>query len=466
MKAEAQRARPRIALATLSETRDDFRAQREHLVREERAAISWMREFAEVCESNDITSVQAAGDFARSLDGLGAAALVIHIPIWSEPVFATRLSQLIPLPVALLGNIRPDTSSLVGMLGAGGALDQAGIAHLRIFDHSEAEARLDMRAFVRAAYARRKLQGQTLGLFGGRSLGIVTATADAAQWQRLFGIDIEQLDQSEIVNRAQLFSPAEVARHREWLARSVGGVHFEGSFGPEALDRQVRSYLATRALAGERGFDFVGVKCQPEMTDGYASQCVAHMLLNGTADADGKKAPFVHACEADADGALTMQILHLLSGAAPAALLDVRWLDRATGVWTLANCGAMPADFAATEDDPTGLGHVQMVPHAFGSAGGGALPLVASPRPVTLARLCRKSGTYWMAVLKGEAQSRNQEDLKSTTAAFPQAFVRTEAGLDFLQEFGSNHIHMASGDLVRELRAFCRLAGIECREWR
>lgn len=46
----------------------------------------------------------------------------------------------------------------------------------------------------------------------------------------------------------------------------------------------------------ERGYDFVGVKCQPELSNGYALQCVAHMLLNGFYDADGKKQAFVHAC--------------------------------------------------------------------------------------------------------------------------------------------------------------------------
>jgi L-fucose isomerase-like protein len=81
-----------------------------------------------------------------------------------------------------------------------------------------------------------------------------------------------------------------------------------------AVERQVRSYLATRRLAAEHGFDFVGVKCQPEMSDGYVTQCVAHLLCNGTEDADGAQPILVHACESDLDGALTMQILHLLSG--------------------------------------------------------------------------------------------------------------------------------------------------------
>jgi len=180
---------------------------------------------------------------------------------------------------------------------------------------------------------------------------------------------------------------------------------------------------------------------------------------------DGRKNLLVHACEADADGALTMQILHLLSAGGAAALLDVRWLDVQSGVWTLANCGAMPAAFASEAGDQAGLARVRMVPHIFGTGGGGALPFVATPRSATLARLCRRDGRYWMAVLRGEVEERGAHELASTTSAFPQAFVRTRAGTDFLQTFGSNHIHLVSGDFLREMRAFCRIAGVDCRVW-
>ncbi len=50
----------------------------------------------------------------------------------------------------------------------------------------------------------------------------------------------------------------------------------------------------------------------------------------------------------------------------------------------------------------------------------------------------------------------------------PQRTVATcasAAGLEFVQQFGSNHIHMVSGDYVGELRAFCRLVGIPAQLW-
>ena len=465
MSAHEAAAKPRVLLATLTETRQDFRARREHLVGEELESLEWLRSSVDVTESGVMSSpthLRALADGIRADD---FHALLVHIPIWTEPVLTVKLSKLLDLPIALLGNARRETSSIVGVLGAGGALDQMGSAHLRVFDHRQDAARRDLLAFIRAAYARKCLHGQALGLFGGRSLGIVTATADPAQWQKLFGVDIDQPEQAQIVDRARALPAAEVERHLRWLTTELAGIRFGDGFTPDALDRQVRSYLATRAIARERGYDFIGVRCQPELSDGYASQCVAHMLCNGCRDADGAKSAMVHACEADADGALTMQILHLLSLGRPTALLDVRWWDRETGVWTLANCGAAPAAFAGG-DEESGLGSVRMVPHVFGTGGGGALPFAAAPRAVTLARLCRRNGRYWMAVLAGTVERREEAALASTTAAFPQAFVRTSAGMDFLEAFGSNHLHMVAGDFVAELQAFCRLAGIECAVWR
>ncbi len=457
---------PRIALVTLTETRADFRSRRAYLVEEETKALSWLKHSADVLESDIIVSVDEVQAFAKQVNDFGAQALLVHIPVWTEPVLTVKLANLIALPILLIGNLRPETSSMVGILGAGGSLDQCGIAHERIFNHREPEAQHKTFAFVRAAAALNTLKGQTFGMFGGRSLGMITATADPAQWQRMFGVDIDPVDQAVIIETAETLPSEEVETQTEWLLEQLGHVEYGGLFDEKALERQVRSYLATRLLVKQRKYDFIGVKCQPELSDGYVTQCLAHMLMNGDIDAEGKKNPVVYACEADADGGLTMQILHLLSEGQPAALLDMRWFDADASVWTLANCGAIPATFAATRNDPSGLSQVHMIPHVFGRGGGGALPCVVSSQAITLARLCRKDGEYWMAIVRGETEERDRSELEKATPAFPQAFIRTSAGMDLLDVFGSNHFHMVSGDFTKELVAFCRLARISWKIWK
>ena len=129
--------------------------------------------------------------------------------------------------------------------------------------------------------------------------------------------------------------------------------------------------------------------------------------MNNRFDSNGKKEAIVHACESDADGALTMQILHLLSEGKPAALVDVRWFDVKEKTWTLANCGAIACEFFANDHDAVGLHQLQATQHVFGKGGGGAYPGVVSPGKVTLARLCRKNGVYWMAIILGDVEKRN-----------------------------------------------------------
>ena len=456
---------PRIALATITETRERFRKIRTPMVEEEINAISWLKKDAQVLESPPLISVEDVKFFANSIKQFDAHVLVIHIPVWTDPVLSVKLSQMIDRPLVLVGNLRKDTSSMVGLLGSGGALNQVGIKHKRIFNHSDTEGQEAIRNVIRAAFVIKELKGQTMGLFGGRSLGMISAVSDPAQWHRKFGVDIEHIDQMEIVKEAEQISADVVEKYVGWLKSNCMKISFDNLFTEESLARQIRSYLATKTLLKKRNLDFVGVKCQPELADGYTTQCLAHMLCNSTNDADGEKNPVVHACEADMDAALTMQILNLISNGKPVALLDMRWLDVRNGLWTLANCGAFPMDFGATESDKSGLSSVEIAPHIIGKVGACALPMVASPQKVTLARLCRNKGKYWMAIIRGEIQQRNHEDLKKTTAVFPQAYVKTTTGYDFLEKFGSNHCHMVAGDFAADLKVYCELTDIGYQIW-
>lgn len=466
MNAIAERVIPRIAVATICETRDRFFVIRSSMVEEEMEAINWLSDEYEVLASNSIRSEDTLKTFIEEIRKFDPHMLVIHIPVWTDPIFSVILARSVSCPVLLLGNMRKDTSSMVGMLGGGGSLDQVGIRHWRIMDHKSDDGRKELRERIKASFAYRELRGQKLGVFGGRSLGMITATADPSQWMKLFGVDIEHIDQMVIRDQAERIPQHQVDDFVEWLESRVMKVTYGGLFNKDALEKQARSYLATKFLVEERGLDFVGVKCQPEMADGYTTQCVAHMLSNGTHDETGHKAPIVHACEADLDGALTMQILKLISGGLPTALLDMRWRDIERGIWTMANCGAFASDFGADESDPTGLSSVEIAPHVIGEAGGCALPMMAKNGEVTLARLCRTDGKYWMAIIEGEILPKAHDDLKDATAVFPQAYIKANTDSDFFQRFGSNHSHMVRGHRGNALASFCEVAGIESRIWR
>jgi len=199
------------------------------------------------------------------------------------------------------------------------------------------------------------------------------------------------------------------------------------------------------------------------MSDHFVLQCLNQMLLNDPYDADGPKEPIVSSCEADHDGALTMQILKLLSGLKPTLLLDVRHMEKNEFIG--ANCGSMASWYTNYSQEPSeNLKDIHLIPHVFGKAGGGATQMIAGNKDVTLARLCRRNGKYWMAIMKGTIQEKPREELRKSTWSFPHAFIKTDFDREeFLNTYGSNHIHVGVGDLINRLIEFCGLLKIEYR---
>ena len=405
-----------------------------------------------------------------ALKAAGVEALVAHTPCWTSPNLVLRGVQRMGLPTVLISNKHPSTHGTVGFLGAAGALSQIGYPHLRLredFDSPQA-AKIGDKALplFRAAAAAARLRGKTFGLFGGRSLGIDTGTFDPMQWKQMFGVDTEHIDQLEIIRRAELVSEEETDRMMTWLTGSVGKVAYGGKLTPEKLAFQVRCYLATKEIIKELGLDFVAIKCMPDLTTYYVPQCISAALLPGPYDADGPKAPLMMACEADGDAALSMEIMKEISGGSPVIFMDVSYIDEEANTFYFPNCGALCSWYAGRAATPAeNLKQVELRP--ANRPGGGAITyFTTAPGPLTLARLYRNSGCYYMAILSGEMVDISQAERDNFVAArgahqLPTAFLKLDVDLDkFMAEFGSNHILGVAGNYVDELEHFCHLLNV------
>ncbi len=405
---------------------------------------------------------------AVALRASGAEALIAHVPCWTAPNLVLYGVQQLGLPTILLSNKSAATHGTVGLLGAGGALDQIGYRHLRVredFDSPHLAGKT--LPFARAAAAVRRLRGSVFGLFGGRSLGIDTGSFDPMQWRELFGVDAEHIDQLEIIRRADAMAPEAAAGMTKWLAGTVAGIGFNGQgLTPEKLNYQARCYLATRQIVAEKGLDFVAVKCMPDLSTHFVPQCLSAAFLPSPYDADGKKDPVAMACEADADGALTMHALKIISGGTPPFFGDLSYLNEATRTLYLPNCGAVCSWYAGRSETPAeNLMRIELRPSV--RPGGGAITYFrAAPGPMTLARLFRRSGKYFMAIIPGEAVEPTEEEYTAFVAArgahqLPTAFVKVKADFDrIIAEYGANHISGVAGHYTAELEHFCRLLDI------
>lgn len=400
----------------------------------------------------------------------GVEVLVAHTPCWTSPNLVVRGVQRLGLPTLLLSNKSPATHGMVGFLGAAGALDQIGYRFWRVredFENGETLAR-QLLPVIRAASAARRLNGRVFGLFGGRSLGIDTGSFDPMQWRAMFGVDVEHIDQLEIIRQADQISDEQAQQMTGWLKRSVGRVDLgQGGLTEEKLAFQARCYLATRQIIAEKGLDFVAIQCMPDLTNHFVPQCLSAALLPGPYDADGRKEPVSMACEADGDGALTMEMLKLVSGGQPVLFGDLSYIDEKKQILYIPNCGAMCSWFAARSEDPAeNLRQVELRP-AIRPGGGAIAYFTAAPGPVTLARLFRKSGRYQMAILTGQAVSLEPAELEAFVQArgahqLPTAFVQVAANLERLvQVYGSNHISGVTGFYQEELVRLCELLNLE-----
>lgn len=457
--------KPRIGICVFVEStlREEVYRARNPIAEEEvRKVVSSLKPYVDIAYQTP-KGIRCKRDVFEAIEGLRAAKVdcsLFMVPIWTTPAHVVTAAQLLGSPVLLLGNDRKDSISQTGLLAAGGALHQAGITHKRIVGNIDDKEVLDrLLSCLRTISTVSRLRGQTYGCIGGRSLGIVTGSADESQWQRMFGVDIEHVDQSVLMREAEAIDSKLVNQFVEWVRGAFGSVEIE----PTYLHRQVRSYLATRKLIKELDLDFVGIKCQTDLSDWYCLQCLNVSLLGDTYDAMGPKTPTVCSCEADCDGALTMQILTLLSGGKPSALMDIRAVT-SEGL-ELANCGAAPTWFACRADDSASNAQaVKLTSHVFGKAGGASLDFIFGCGEVTLARLCRHAGTYWMSIVPGKISDGLDSSALQVGGPFPRAFVETKLDREaFIETFGSNHIHVAPGNLVQELQMFCDFVGMSYR---
>lgn len=456
-------SRLKVMVVTIGDERQEFYNTRLSTVREENEKLrkllqkDWEADFSDI-----IYTYQQANECISRMKKAGNVCIILHLPVWGMPSLAPHFARASEFPVVLLGNTRPESSSLVSLLAAAGMLDQAGLECIRIAGEIDGpELQRKLKDFITACKAAAQLRESRFCAFGGRSIGIGTGTADPMQWQRVFGVDFDHCDQLEIVRRAKLQDGARTERYLDWLTKSVGSVRMGQGLTKSSLERQIRSYLAMKDIVQERGYDFAGIKCQTELSDGYALQCVGVALMNGSWDAEGEKKPIPVSCECDCDGALTMYLLSLSSCSSPSSLSDIKLFSQERREFVLANCGSMAPWFANRTDPVKALGKVNLLPHVFGKAGGAAMQFVASDGDVTVARLCRSRGKYVMHCFEGRMEQRPLEELRKTTWCYPHQFIRADINYEaFFQTIGSNHLHTVYGKYKEVLRQICAILKI------
>jgi len=390
------------------------------------------------------------------------------------------------VPILLIGNILPSHPGWVAFFASTGTLDEIGRPFGRVLgDIRKADVQKQVERFLhlydpderaRGERAAAMLHGQRYGEFDGPSMGMYTGHIDPSQWMDQFGVHVYHRGQLHLWQLAQRIAPERVEAGLKWLERYCGEVCYGGEKLTPGLDgtlaRQVRMYLAMKDFCKLEGIDFCGLTGQLDMTE-WPDLCIADVqeaLLNDTADwEDNPKKPVICATECDSNGALTMQLMHLLTGT-PALFADLRHYHEKEDLYDLVNSGQHAPWFARRSSDfRRNWKECRIMPASefYFRGGGGSVQFYAQPAPqVTFGRIVRLRGNYRMHIFTGSfvklPAARLEKLAKQTTYEWPHAFARFDISLATLRDnYSSNHIHAVIGDHVAALTAACETLGIE-----
>ena len=340
----------------------------------------------------------------------------------------------------------------VGGLVVHGALKEIGLKHRFVYGRADDATDLSrIVSYCRAATMRCRLNMSTAGAFGGRGMGQSCGAADQSQWMKVFGVDIDSRDTTEVIRTAEEITPQELAAARKKLSK-----HFAQAIpSGEVADRSIRLYLSLKKLVARHGFDFYTIQSFPGLADDYSATCFAQSMMLE----DGVGTSTL----GDFNTLMTVKLLTDLSNDR-VYYGDLQHIDKPTGEIKIIGDGACPPSLAGR------LGPAGFAEHGIpteGQAGGLSVKLVCKVGKGVLARLGRNDGQFEMIITRCSifeppaSQLKKRQD-ECGIPFWPHGFVTAHCDMEALLEaWGNEYACLGYGEhLYDTLAAFCEQAGI------
>ncbi|MDR3644876.1 MAG: hypothetical protein P4M02_07375 [Clostridia bacterium] len=340
----------------------------------------------------------------------------------------------------------------VGGLVLHGALSEIGICHKFVYGSADDPEDVDkIVSFCRAAHMKNFLNMSTIGTFGGRGMGQTCGVADPSQWMKVFGVDIDSRDTSQLLTRAESISEEEIKAMEPRFLKLFGTIPERNSVN----DRSIRIYLAIRALMKEEKFDFYTIQSFPGLADDYAATCFAQSMMLE----DGVGTSTL----GDFNTAMTVLLLTKLSKER-VYYGDLQHIDKKNKEIKIIGDGAIPPSLAGK------IGPAGFAEHGIpteGGAGGLSVQLVCKSGEGVLARLGRNDGQFEMVITRCTVFEPSEEEIKARRDEcgipfWPHGFVKAHCDMEeMLRHWNNEYACLGYGEeLYQELIDFCGLTGI------
>ena len=340
----------------------------------------------------------------------------------------------------------------VGGLVLHGGLKEIGLAHRFVYGPWEDPKEIErVVSYCRGSAMKSRLNMSTIGTFGGRGMGQTCGAADPSQWMKIFGVDIDSRDTTELLATARAIGKAELTLAR----KRIRGLFTGDVPDDEVSERSIRLYLALKKLVKKEAFDFYTIQSFPGLGDEYSATCFAQSMMLE----DGVGASTL----GDFNTAMTVKLLTDLS---PERVYygDLQHIDKSNNEIKIIGDGACPPSLAGK------LGPAGFAEHGIpteGEAGGLSVSLTCKVGEGVLARLGRNDGKFEMiltrcTIFEPPAKKLQARQNECGIPFWPHGFVTAHCDIEALLEAWNNEyacLGYGSG-LYEELKAFCEVTGI------
>jgi L-arabinose isomerase len=269
---------------------------------------------------------------------------------------------------------------------------------------------------------------------------------------RMFGIDIDTRDTTELIELASKVSIAEIEQAR----KEIQAYFVDRIPDTPVADRSIRLYLAIRKIIEKEGWEFYTIQSFPGLGDDYSASCLAQsmMLERGVGTST----------LSDYNTALIVKLITDLSEER-VYYGDLQHVDRSTNEIKIIGDGTCPPSLAGK------VGPAGFAEHGIpteGEAGGLSIQLVCKAGEGILAHLGRERAEFVMVIARCTVFEPPEELIEECRREcgipfWPHAFVTAHCDIDQLvSAWGNEYAILGYGEhLYDELLAFCELTGIK-----
>ena len=247
---------------------------------------------------------------------------------------ATYIGQELKKPVILWAPYEPpfDGNRLYGNALVAMTMNAASMYRLGYSFHAvlgscdDPRATDEIKGWIKTYSVIKELNGTTLGLIGYRPTAFYNSAFDEGLIRRTFGIKMEETDLKVVFDNMAAMDGAAVQAEMDLVNRN-----FKVAAMPEGhLENHAKLYHAMKKTVKDAGYDYVTLKCWPEMGNLKTTPCAVMGRLND----DGV---FI-GCEGDVDATLASIVQNKLTGKPP-FITDLINIDEEANTVAFWHCG-------------------------------------------------------------------------------------------------------------------------------